>query len=95
MRAIRVGFWHFISITQLINSSRYLKEINVYNRFFFSLQTYISDEDNAMEGHMILYPMDVSQTGEIRVLDGVECFPDTDAKVAGAKSAMLPMKLTT
>jgi len=60
-----------------------------------NFQTYISAEDVAMEGHLILYPMAVSQTGEIGVLDGVECFPDTDAKVAGAKSAMLPMKLTT
>jgi len=58
-------------------------------------ENYISEESPSVDGHLILYPMSVSAEGEIGVLDGVDCFPDTAAKIKGCTSAMLPMKLTT
>jgi hypothetical protein len=42
-----------------------------------------------------LYPVTVSADGEVGSLDGICCFPDTEAKIKGSTSAMLPMKLTT
>jgi phospholipase D1/2 len=68
-------------------------EFNFY--FIFIFQNYISDESPCVEGHLILYPMAVSAEGEIGDLDGVDCFPDTEAGIEGSTSAMLPMKLTT
>ena len=58
-------------------------------------QDYISDDSPSVEGHLVLYPMAVSEDGEVGDLVGVDCFPDTEAKIEGATSAMLPMKLTT
>lgn len=58
-------------------------------------ENYISDDSPSVEGHLVLYPMAVSEDGEVGDLVGVDCFPDTEAKIEGATSAMLPMKLTT
>jgi len=58
-------------------------------------ENYISDESPCVDGHLILYPMSVTQEGQVGDVDGVRCFPDTEAKIEGATSAMLPMKLTT
>ena len=47
---------------------------------------------------MIFYPMTVGVDGEIGDIEGVECFPDTAAKIGGGKSglpAQLAMRLTT
>eukprot|EP00092_Neocalanus_flemingeri_P001909 GFUD01002039.1.p1 GENE.GFUD01002039.1~~GFUD01002039.1.p1 ORF type:complete len:520 (+),score=140.89 GFUD01002039.1:49-1560(+) len=58
-------------------------------------ENYISDDSPCVDGHLILYPMSVSDDGEIGDIEGVDCFPDTAAKIEGITSAMLPMKLTT
>jgi phospholipase D1/2 len=48
-----------------------------------------------MPGHLIPYPIRVEDDGSITELPGAAMFPDTSAPVAGSKSTMLPMKLTT
>jgi phospholipase D1/2 len=48
-----------------------------------------------MPGHLIPYPIQVEDDGSISELPGFALFPDTTAPVSGAKSTMLPMKLTT
>lgn len=61
-------------------------------------QNYISDESSSTDGHLIFYPMTVGVDGEIGDIEGVECFPDTAAKIGGGKSglpAQLAMRLTT
>jgi hypothetical protein len=51
--------------------------------------------DARMPGHLIPYPIQVEDDGSISELPGFALFPDTTAPVSGAKSTMLPMKLTT
>lgn len=48
-----------------------------------------------LPGHLLRYPIGVSSEGEVLELPGFECFPDTNAKVLGAKSDYLPPILTT
>ena len=60
-----------------------------------AFQSYISEESPCVPGHLVLYPVGVGVDGQVEDLPGVPCFPDTEAKIAGSTSAMLPMKLTT
>lgn len=48
-----------------------------------------------LPGHMLRYPIDVSADGNVTELPGAEFFPDTKARVLGAKSDYLPAILTT
>ena len=45
--------------------------------------------------HLLPYPIIVGEDGSVSVMEGWECFPDTEAKVFGEKSGTLPGKLTT
>ncbi|KAB1204621.1 Phospholipase D alpha 1 [Morella rubra] len=48
-----------------------------------------------MVGHLLPYPIQVTGSGGITTLPGFEFFPDTKARVLGAKSDYLPPILTT
>lgn len=48
-----------------------------------------------LPGHLLSYPISVSETGQITTLPGVECFPDTKARVLGKKDDFLPPFLTS
>uniref|UniRef100_J3M4D9 Phospholipase D n=1 Tax=Oryza brachyantha TaxID=4533 RepID=J3M4D9_ORYBR len=48
-----------------------------------------------LPGHLLTYPVGVASDGTITQLPGVEFFPDTEARVLGAKSDYLPPILTT
>ncbi|KAL8139407.1 hypothetical protein V2J09_005428 [Rumex salicifolius] len=48
-----------------------------------------------LPGHLLRYPIGVSCDGVVTELPGLECFPDTKAKVLGAKNDYLPPILTT
>ncbi|XP_049373672.1 phospholipase D alpha 1-like isoform X2 [Solanum verrucosum] len=48
-----------------------------------------------LPGHLLTYPIGITENGEITELPGVECFPDTKAPVLGTKSNFLPPILTT
>lgn len=48
-----------------------------------------------MPGHLLSYPVGVTENGEVTELPGVENFPDTKAPVLGTKSNFLPPILTT
>lgn len=51
--------------------------------------------ENDLPGHLLRYPIGVASEGEITELPGMEFFPDTKARVLGAKSDYLPPILTT
>ncbi|MED6192468.1 Phospholipase D [Stylosanthes scabra] len=51
--------------------------------------------ENDLPGHLLRYPISISGEGHITSLSGFECFPDTKAKVLGAKADYLPPILTT
>nr|XP_045620577.1 phospholipase D alpha 1-like [Procambarus clarkii] len=55
---------------------------------------YSSGEPCKIEGHLMRYPVDVGQDGQVTALKGSENFPDTEAPVLGAPNC-LPNKLTT
>ncbi|XP_022714828.1 phospholipase D alpha 1 [Durio zibethinus] len=48
-----------------------------------------------LPGHLLHYPIGVSSDGTVTELPGFEFFPDTKARVLGAKSDYLPPILTT
>ncbi|KAM0894632.1 hypothetical protein ACQ4PT_024332 [Festuca glaucescens] len=48
-----------------------------------------------LPGHLLTYPVGVTSDGAVTQLPGVEFFPDTEARILGAKSDYLPPILTT
>ena len=51
--------------------------------------------DRDLPGHLLRYPIGVSSDGTVTELPGFEFFPDTKARVLGAKTDYLPPILTT
>ncbi|KQK07276.1 hypothetical protein BRADI_2g34290v3 [Brachypodium distachyon] len=51
--------------------------------------------DRDLPGHLLTYPVGVTADGAVTQLPGVEFFPDTQARILGAKSDYLPPILTT
>ncbi|XVF26588.1 hypothetical protein REPUB_Repub14bG0030700 [Reevesia pubescens] len=51
--------------------------------------------DRDLPGHLLRYPIGVSSDGTVTELPGFEFFPDTKARILGAKSDYLPPILTT
>ncbi|KAH6782063.1 phospholipase D alpha 1 [Perilla frutescens var. hirtella] len=57
---------------------------------------YASEElERDLPGHLLRYPVGIASEGEITELPGAEFFPDTKARILGAKSDYLPPILTT
>ncbi|XP_051151968.1 phospholipase D alpha 1-like [Andrographis paniculata] len=48
-----------------------------------------------LPGHLLRYPIEVSSEGAVMEMPQHECFPDTTARVLGAKSDLLPPILTS
>lgn len=71
-----------------------IRELNAIadeNLGLYSDDAYVED----LPSHLLRYPIQVSDTGEITAISGMECFPDTKALVLGKKSKYLPPVLTT
>ncbi|CAL5210604.1 unnamed protein product [Lathyrus oleraceus] len=51
--------------------------------------------EHDLPGHLLRYPIGVSSEGDITELPGCEFFPDTKARILGAKADYLPPILTT
>ncbi|KAJ6715256.1 PHOSPHOLIPASE D [Salix viminalis] len=51
--------------------------------------------DRDLPGHLLRYPIGISSEGNVTELPGTEFFPDTKARVLGAKSDYIPPILTT
>ncbi|KAL6330950.1 hypothetical protein AAG906_009378 [Vitis piasezkii] len=51
--------------------------------------------DHDLPGHLLSYPICVTDSGEVTELPGSEFFPDTKAPVLGSKSEYIPPMLTT
>ncbi|KAM0866858.1 hypothetical protein ACQ4PT_042370 [Festuca glaucescens] len=56
---------------------------------------YTRDRVEDLRGHLLTFPISVSEFGEVTDLPADGCFPDTKAPVKGRKSATLPAILTT
>jgi phospholipase D1/2 len=53
------------------------------------------EPERDLPGHLLTYPVGVTSDGAVTQLPGVEFFPDTEARILGAKSDYLPPILTT
>lgn len=51
--------------------------------------------EHDISGHLLTYPIGITNNGEVTELPGTEIFPDTRARVLGSKSKLLPSILTT
>ncbi|KAL9238102.1 hypothetical protein vseg_012573 [Gypsophila vaccaria] len=51
--------------------------------------------EHDLPGHLLTYPIGITEEGEVAELPGTEFFPDTKARVLGKKSDLLPPILTT
>ena len=59
-------------------------------------EVYNAEEPQHSDIHLLPYPINVDGMGNVTSLDPpLDCFPDTEASVLGAKSGYLPSKLTT
>ena len=59
-------------------------------------ELYTAESPQRSDTHLLPYPLYVSPTGEVCPRESPwDCFPDTVAPVQGAKSGILPAKLTT
>jgi len=76
------------------NSAECLQYVRETTEEFW--QVYTADEPIHSDVHLLPYPLYVSETGDLCPKEAPwDCFPDTIAPVVGAKSGMLPGKLTT
>lgn len=95
----RMALWHehigeFLDCfnePQSLECIRRVNEIADRNWGLYSSQTMEGD----LPGHLLMYPIGISEGGEVVELPGVKFFPDTTAKVLGSKSLLLPPLLTT
>ncbi|XP_018012012.1 phospholipase D alpha 1 isoform X2 [Hyalella azteca] len=60
-----------------------------------NLQQFLGDEPERRDSHLLLYPIDVSESGHVKTRDDCQTFPDTAAPILGGKSSFLPNSLTT
>ncbi|OMO83439.1 C2 calcium-dependent membrane targeting [Corchorus olitorius] len=56
---------------------------------------FTDNEYSPMQGHLLMYPLQVDVDGKVNPLPGHENFPDVGGKVLGAHSLKLPDVLTT
>jgi len=76
------------------NSAECLNYVRSLTQEFWEI--YTADEPIHSDVHLLPYPLYVSETGDLSPKEAPwDCFPDTIAPVVGAKSGMLPGKLTT
>ncbi|KAF8393218.1 hypothetical protein HHK36_021459 [Tetracentron sinense] len=54
-----------------------------------------STPEDDLPGHLLRYPIEIASNGQVTELPGTHFFPDTKARVLGAKSDYLPPILTT
>lgn len=48
-----------------------------------------------LPGHLLRYPVEITRDGDVKEHKGMEYFPDTSARILGAKSDYMPPILTT
>nr|GEW15697.1 phospholipase D alpha 1-like [Tanacetum cinerariifolium] len=75
-------------------STECVKKVNQITDEYWDLFASESLE-NDLPGHLLRYPIGVTGEGTVTELPGTEFFPDTQARVLGAKSDYLPSILTT
>nr|AAL48261.2 phospholipase D1 [Papaver somniferum]AAL48263.2 phospholipase D1 [Papaver somniferum] len=76
------------------NSEECVQKVNRIADKYWDL--YSSDSlERDLPGHLLRYPIGITENGDVTALPGHEFFPDTKARVLGGKSDYLPPILTT
>ncbi|EEF46967.1 phospholipase D alpha 1-like [Ricinus communis] len=95
----RLALWYehlgFLELSfQHPESSNCIKRLNqIADDLWESYASETLDQD--FVGHLLRYPIEVDSNGTVTTLPGTEHFPDTKARILGAKSDFLPPVLTT
>ncbi|KAL0463930.1 UNVERIFIED_CONTAM: Phospholipase D alpha 1 [Sesamum latifolium] len=75
-------------------SEKCVRKVNEMADKYWDL--YASDQlQSDLPGHLLRYPIGIASSGAVTELPGQEFFPDTKARILGAKSDYLPPILTT
>ncbi|KAK4410608.1 Phospholipase D alpha 1 [Sesamum angolense] len=75
-------------------SEKCVRKVNEMADKYWDL--YASDQLHSdLPGHLLRYPIGIASSGAVTELPGQEFFPDTKARILGAKSDYLPPILTT
>ena len=99
IHTFRMALWsaHLGGYNELFenpNSAECLEYVRGITGQFWDL--YTAERPASSDVHLLPYPYTISETGDVSPLEGEwHCFPDTAAPVLGAKSGVLPGKLTT
>ena len=58
---------------------------------------YVGESGNATPGHLLIYPLHITESGDIQNLPNVVSFPDfpESSKITGSMSTFIPQKLAT
>ncbi|KAI3929378.1 hypothetical protein MKW92_027898 [Papaver armeniacum] len=99
IHGFRMALWyeHLGMLDQVFlqpNSKECVKKVNKIADGYWDL--YSSDSlDRDLPGHLLRYPIGITSDGNVTELPGFEFFPDTNGRVLGAQSILLPPILTT
>ncbi|XP_042518683.1 phospholipase D alpha 1-like [Macadamia integrifolia] len=76
-------------------SSECVQKVNQIADKYWDLYSKESSLDHDLPGHLLRYPIQVTSNGEVTTLPGFDHFPDTEARILGTKSGLIPSILTT
>ncbi|KAI4335720.1 hypothetical protein L6164_014338 [Bauhinia variegata] len=99
IHGLRMALWyehlgildHCFLAPQDLECIRKINQIADTNWDLYSSETL----DHDLPAHLLSYPIRVTETGEVTNHDGMEHFPDTEARILGSKFEHLPPILTT
>jgi phospholipase D1/2 len=72
-----------------------IQKVNQIATDYWDLYSSTETLEHDLPGHLLTYPINITENGEVTELPGTGFFPDTKAKVLGTKSDLLPPILTT
>jgi phospholipase D1/2 len=72
-----------------------IQKVNRIAKKYWDLYSSETPPEHDLPGHLLTYPIGITENGEVTELPGTEFFPDTNARVLASKSELLPPILTT
>lgn len=72
-----------------------VQKVNQIGKEYWELYSQETLLEHDLPGHLLSYPIGVASNGEVEELPGFHHFPDTEAKVLGSTSDILPSIMTT
>jgi phospholipase D1/2 len=96
VHGFRLSLWHEHLMGNVGEEPESVECVHAVRRAAEALwDAYTRDGVEDLRGHLLPFPISVSEFGEVTDLPADGCFPDTRAPVKGRKSATLPAILTT